>query len=68
MTAAETVYNLLASTRKPLTQIALEADVSYDILWRWVKSGGMNKYDVISAERIYTSLTGKTFITDDNES
>lgn len=62
MTAAQTVFHLLESTRRPLRQISRDAEVSYAILCRWVKSGGTNKYDVESAERVYTVLTGKTFI------
>lgn len=64
MTAAQTVLDLLRSTRTPLTVVATGADVPYGPLYRWVNSKKPRKYDVVCAERIYTHLTGNTFISD----
>ena len=45
---------------RPLTEVAEQAGVEYQPLWRWY-SGKTEKYDVDSADRVWKFLTGKGF-------
>ena len=46
--------------RRNLKQIAADANVPYQVLQKWSR-GDVVKLDVGVAERLYQTLTGKTF-------
>ncbi len=59
--AAEELRRLLLAADEPLKDIAERAGVPYTPLWKWV-TGRQKSYNLIQAELVYHSLTGKTFL------
>lgn len=63
-TIAETLRTLIAEeqkgNRRTLKQLAIDAEVPYQVLQKWSR-GEVAKLDVALAERVYQTLTGKTF-------
>lgn len=57
---SETLRGLIAKESRTLKEISTESDVPYQILQKWVK-GETAKLDVGIAEKVYQTLTGKTF-------
>lgn len=49
---------LIEKHGRPLTEVALEAGVEHQPLWRWF-TGRTEKYDVDCAEKVWVYLTGK---------
>lgn len=59
--AIDELRKLIDASELPLTEIANRSGVSYTSLWKWYT----NKQDGIGlsqGERVYTLLTGKTFL------
>lgn len=52
---------LILEDWRPLTKLARTAGVSYESLWKF-KTGRQQSYNLLDAERVYHSLTGKNFI------
>ena len=59
--AATDLLSRLKESKRPLTEIAREAGVSYDPLWKWV-NGRKKMYNLLDGERVYHFLTGQTFL------
>lgn len=59
--AAQTLRRIVAESGRPLRDLAREAGVPFDALWRWMK-GKQRHYNLVSAEKVYHHLTGKGFI------
>lgn len=60
-TAFDTILALIKERDCNLTQLAMQAGVSYDPLYNWVK-GRTKSYNLLDGERVYHALTGRTFI------
>lgn len=56
----ETLRVLITTSDRKLTQIAFEAGVDYQRLYRWF-NGKTETLDANMAESVYKALTGKTF-------
>ena len=60
----DTLRTLIAEeqqgNKRTLKQLAADADVPYQVLQKWSR-GEVAKLDVGIAERVYQTLTGKTF-------
>lgn len=68
MTCSEKIRELIQGSPKKLKRIARDADVDYQTLRRWyVEVGAFNRLDTDCAERVYQSLTGKTFMPEEGE-
>ena len=59
--AAETLRRLIEESGRPLRNLAREAGVPFDALWRWMRCK-QDHYNLVSAELVYHHLTGKGFI------
>jgi phospholipase C len=63
-TIAETLRTLIMAeqreNRRTLKQLAIDAEVPYQVIQKWSR-GEVVKLDVGIAERVYQTLTGKTF-------
>lgn len=56
----DTLRTLIAEEPRSLKQLAADADIPYQVLQKW-KLGEVAKLDVGVAEKLYLTLTGKTF-------
>ena len=52
---------LIAEKGMPLSELARAAKVSYESLWKF-STGRQKSYNLLDAERVYFTLTGKTFM------
>jgi hypothetical protein len=57
----EQIKDLIDASQRTLTDIAAEADVSFDVLYNWY-SGRSTKLDVEIAEAVVVELGGKGFL------
>lgn len=66
-TITDTLRTLIAEEHKggkrTIKQLALDSGVPYQVLQKWSR-GEVAKLDVSIAERVYLTLTGKTFNSD----
>ena len=66
-TIADTLRTLIAEeqqgNKRTLKQLAIDAEVPYQVLQKWSR-GEVIKLDVGIAEKLYSTLTGKTFNSD----
>ena len=56
----DTLRALIAEEPRSLKQLALDANVPYQVVQKWTL-GEVTKLDVGVAEKLYLTLTGKTF-------
>jgi len=52
---------LILERNTPISELAEAAKVRYTPLWKWVK-GRQRSYNLLDAERVYYTLTGRTFM------
>lgn len=63
-TITDTLRTLIAEEhrggKRTIKQLALDAEVPYQVLQKWSR-GEVAKLDVAIAERVYQTLTGRSF-------
>ena len=57
----EKIKDLIDASQRTLTDIAAEANVSFDVLYNWY-SGRSTKLDVAIAEAVVVELGGRRFL------
>jgi hypothetical protein len=59
--AMDQLKEIIQDSKMPLKKISTTAGVPYLPLWKWMTER-QKKYNMLDGERIYHSLTGRTFI------
>lgn len=59
--AIERLRDLIREKNPNLSKLAETAGVSYVPLYKWV-TGRQNSYNMLDGERVYYTLTGRTFL------